>query len=288
VVAGSDPTSSVDVDLSGRVAFITGVARGQGRSHALALAKAGVDIVGLDICAQMPGVPYPLSTVDDLECTSKEIEALGRGAVLGVADVRDEASMSTVLDRGLEAFGRLDFVIANAGIMPIHGDSARTMGAWQDCLDVLLTGVVTTTELTYPHIVRYGRGGSIVFTGSMAALQPMIRTEARHTLGLLGYAAAKGALENVCRNYASLLARERIRVNVVHPTGVNTPMIDNDHFREAHSDVPGEDDQVLINAIPVHSIEAEDVSAFMVWLCSDASRYFTGNAVRLDAGASLR
>jgi SDR family mycofactocin-dependent oxidoreductase len=288
VVAGSDP-SSVDVsDRSARVAFITGVARGQGRSHALALAKEGVDIIGIDICAQMPGVPYPLSTIDDLERTSKEVEALGRRAVLGVADVRDGTSMSTVLDRGLAAFGRLDFVIANAGIMPIHGDSARTMRAWQDCLDVLLTGVVTTTELTYPHIVQHGGGGSIVYTGSMAALQPMIRTEARHTLGLLGYSAAKAALESVCRNYASLLARDRIRVNVVHPTGVNTPMIDNDHFREVHAVSSGDDDQVLINAIPVHSIEAEDVSAFMVWLCSDASRYFTGNAVRLDAGASLR
>jgi NAD(P)-dependent dehydrogenase (short-subunit alcohol dehydrogenase family) len=265
VVAGSDATSSVDVsDLSGRVAFITGVARGQGRSHALALAKAGVDIIGIDICAQIPGVPYPLSTVDDLERTSKEIEALGRGAVLGVADVRDRTSMSTVLDRALADFGRLDFVIANAGVMPIHGDSARTMRAWQDCLDVLHTGVVTTTELTYPHNVQHGGGGSIVFTRSMAALQPMIRTEARHTLGLLGYAAAKAALENVCRNYASLLARERVRVNVVRPSGVNTPMIDNDHFREVHSGGPGEDDQVLVNAIPVHSIEGEDVSAFMV------------------------
>lgn len=274
--------------LQGRVAFITGVARGQGRAHAIRFAEEGADIIGVDICAQMSNVDYPMATPADLEQTIKLVEGFGRRIVAGQGDVRDRESLEPVLDAGMAQLGRLDFVLANAGVMPIHGDLAMNMQAWHDCLDVLLTGVLNTVELTYPRLVAQGSGGSIVLTGSMAGVQPMMRTEGAHSPGLLGYSAAKAALVNLGRNYASILARHRIRVNVVHPTGVNTDMIHNEMIDTYHTSADLEDRQVLINAIPVSAVEPEDISNMMLWLCSDESRYFTGNAVRVDAGASLR
>jgi NAD(P)-dependent dehydrogenase (short-subunit alcohol dehydrogenase family) len=162
------------------------------------------------------------------------------------------------------------------------------MQTWHDCLDVLLTGVLNTVELTYPRIVQQGEGGSIVITSSMAGLMPMMRTEGAHTLGVLGYTSSKAALVAMARNYASFLAFHHIRVNTIHPTGVNTPMIQNDLLRDHFENANPEDLKVLVNAIPVDAVEAEDISNMVVWLCSEESRYFTGNAVRVDAGASLR
>lgn len=284
-------TSAADLSdgsLSGRVAFITGAARGQGRAHAVRLARSGADVIGVDVCAQIPTVLYPMSSPADLDATVAAVAATGRRMVAGVADVRDRESMRIVLEHGIEQLGRLDFVIANAGIMPIYGSSSRQMQAWHDCLDVLLTGVLNTVELTYPLLIEQDQGGSIVMTGSMAAVQPLVRTPARHTLGLLGYSAAKAALENLCRNYASRLAIHRIRVNTVHPTGVNTPMIRNELLAREHATADPDDMRTLVNALPVDAIEPEDVANLVHWLCSDASRFFTGNAVRLDAGANLR
>jgi SDR family mycofactocin-dependent oxidoreductase len=274
--------------LEGKVVFITGVARGQGRSHALRFAEEGADIIGVDICEQIPSVGYPLSSQADLKETASLVEALDRRIIVGQADVRDPAAMTTVLDKGMSELGRLDCVIANAGIMPIFGELSRQMQAWQDCLDVLLTGVLNTVELTYPRIIEQGRGGSIAITSSMAGLVPMMRTQGRHTLGLMGYSAAKAALVNLARNYASFLAFHNIRVNTVHPTGVNTPMIQNDMVAESFATADPEDSRALVNAMPVNAVEPLDISNVMLWLCSDESRYFTGNAVRLDAGADLR
>jgi SDR family mycofactocin-dependent oxidoreductase len=274
--------------LQGRVAFITGAARGQGRAHAVRFAQEGADIIGVDICSQMPNVGYSMATPSDLEQTAKLVEGLGRQMVTAGADVRDRESLDSALDVGMVELGRLDFVLANAGVMPIHGDLAESMQAWYDCLDVLLTGVLNTVESAYPRLVAQGEGGSIVLTGSMAGVQPMMRTQGAHSLGLLGYSAAKAGLVSLGRNYASILARHEIRVNIVHPTGVNTDMIHNEMIDTYHATADHEDLQVLINAIPVTAIEPEDVSNMMVWLCSDESRYFTGNALRVDAGASLR
>jgi NAD(P)-dependent dehydrogenase (short-subunit alcohol dehydrogenase family) len=152
----------------------------------------------------------------------------------------------------------------------------------------MLTGTLNTVETGYPYFVRQGEGGSIVLTGSMAALQPMIRTESGHTLGILGYGCVKAALINLARNYASFLAEHQIRVNTIHPTGVKTPMVENEmvstHFSSAHP----EDMKVLMNAIPVRAIEADDVADAVAWLCSDESRFYTGNSMPIDAGASLR
>jgi NAD(P)-dependent dehydrogenase (short-subunit alcohol dehydrogenase family) len=208
--------------------------------------------------------------------------------IAGKADVRDRASMAEVLDRGMAELGRLDYVIANAGVMPIWGEQAQTMGAWQTCLDILLTGVLNTVELTYPVIRDQGEGGSVIITSSMAALAPMMRTEESHTLGLLGYSAAKLGLVSLARNYASILARYRIRVNTIHPTGVDTPMINNDMSRSHFETATEEDRQVLVNAIPVTRVESLDIANTALWLCSDDSRYITGSIVRVDAGASLR
>jgi NAD(P)-dependent dehydrogenase (short-subunit alcohol dehydrogenase family) len=162
------------------------------------------------------------------------------------------------------------------------------MQAWQDCFDVLLTGVLNTVEATYPYLIEQGSGGSIVITSSMAGVRPMMRTLGGHTLGLLGYSAAKAALVNLMENYASILAFHKIRVNTVHPTGVNTPMILNDMCADRFATASEEDLKALVNAIPVDAVEAEDVANAVAWLCSDASRYFTGSSMRIDAGASLR
>jgi SDR family mycofactocin-dependent oxidoreductase len=272
--------------VAGKVAFITGAARGQGRSHAIRLAEEGADIIAVDLCEQMSSVDYPMSTKADLDETAKLVEALDRRIVVGQGDVRDIDSLKTVLDEGMSQLGRLDFVLANAGIMPVFGERADTMQAWQDCLDVLLTGVLNTVELTYPRLVEQGDGGSIVITSSMAAVVPMMRTSQAHTLGLLGYSAAKAALVNLTRNYASLLAFHRIRVNTVQPTGVNTPMIHNDMIDNYFATANPEDVLTLVNAIPVDAVEPVDISNAILWLCSDESRY--GNAMRLDARASLR
>jgi SDR family mycofactocin-dependent oxidoreductase len=274
--------------LQGKVVFITGLARGQGRSHAIRFAQEGADVIGVDLCRQIETVGYPMSTPEDLAVTVKEVESLDRRIIADRGDVRDIDSMRAVLDRGIAEFGRLDFVLANAGIMPTHEAPSRTMQAWHDTLDVLLTGVLNTVEATYPYMVEQGEGGSIVITSSMAGLMPMFSTESAKNFGILGYSAAKAALVNLARNYASLLARHRIRVNTVHPTGVHTPMIHNAMLDNYFATADPEDLQVLVNAIPVDAVDPVDISNAMLWLCSDESKYFTGNVVRIDAGASLR
>jgi SDR family mycofactocin-dependent oxidoreductase len=274
--------------LSGKVAFITGAARGQGRSHAVRFAEEGADIIGIDVCEPNPSVGYPMATPADLHETVKLVEKTGQRMVVGQADVRDRASLETVLVQGTGEFGRLDFVIANAGVMPVYGELANEMAAWQTCLDVMLTGVMNTVELTYPRLVDQGEGGSIAITGSMAGVKPMMRTSQAHTLGLLAYSAAKAALVNLARNYASFLAYHHIRVNVVQPAGVETPMIRNQMVDEYHKIANPEDGKCLVTAIPIIKLDPVDVSNMMVWLCSDESRYFTGHAIRIDAGADLR
>src|SRR5258708_6039937 len=198
--------------LQGKTAFITGVARGQGRAHAVKLASEGADIVGVDLCAQIGSVDYAMSTPDDLQETVKLVEEADRKMHARIGDVRDIESLRTAYQEGLEMFGHIDLVVANAGIMPIWGSGSDTMQAWHDCLDVLLTGVLNTVEVAYPRLLEQGTGGSIVVTSSMAAVAPMARTLAGRTLGLLGYGAAKAALLNLVQNYASILAYHNIRV----------------------------------------------------------------------------
>jgi SDR family mycofactocin-dependent oxidoreductase len=274
--------------LDRKVAFITGIARGQGRSHAVRFAEEGASIIGIDICGPVAAVEYPMPTADDLRETVTLVEKAGGRIVADVADVRDRESMRAVLDRGRAEFGRLDTVIANAGVMPVYGPSSDTGAAWQACLDVLLTGTMNTIELTFPILVDQGEGGSIVITSSMAALRPMMRTLSGRTLGVLGYSAAKAAVVNLARNYASILAEHRIRVNTVHPTGVRTPMVVNDMLETHFAEAQEQDLLALNNPIPVDLVEASDVTDTMVFLASDESKMITGSALAVDAGATLR
>jgi len=271
-----------------KVAFITGAARGQGRAHAIKLASEGADIIGLDICAQVDTVDYAMSTPDDLQETVELVEKQGRRMITKIGDVRDADALRSLYEEGLDTFGHIDLVVANAGIMPVWGQGSNTMQAWQDCLDILLTGVLNTVEIAYPRLLEQGTGGSIVITSSMAACQPMMRTLDGRTLGLLGYSAAKAALVNLAQNYASILGAHNIRVNTVHPTGVNTPMVDNDMVRDRMANVDPQDGLALVNALPVEFVEAEDIADAVLFLCSDESRYITGSSLRVDAGSSLR
>jgi SDR family mycofactocin-dependent oxidoreductase len=275
--------------FEGRVAVVTGAARGQGRSHAVRLAEEGADIIALDICEQIESVGAPMGTKADLEETAALVRGAGRRISVHQTDTRDRDAVQRSVDAGVDELGRLDFVLANAGILPNVGEIANSMQAWQDTIDVILTGTLNTLDATFPRLIAQGAGGSIVITGSMAAVQPMMRTVGGRTLGILGYSAAKAGLVSLTENYASILAEHRVRVNIVHPTGVNTPMIANPLSDEFRKDKAEADLQVLINAIPgVPAVEPGDITSMVLFLCSDEARYLTGSAFRVDAGASLR
>ena len=209
--------------LEGKVAFITGAARGQGRAHAVRLAADGANVIAIDLCDQIASVPYPLATADDLAATVKLVEDTGARIVAKQADVRERESLSAALQAGLDEFGRLDIVIANAGIAPMQsGDDG-----WRDVVDVNLTGTYNTIKVAIPAMVKQGTGGSIVLISSAAGLASVGSPDA----GSVGYAAAKHGVVGLMRVYANLLAQQNIRVNSIHPTGVETPMINNEFTR---------------------------------------------------------
>jgi SDR family mycofactocin-dependent oxidoreductase len=269
--------------LDGKVAFITGAARGQGRSHAVRLAEEGADIIALDICQSLDTLGYPLATPDDLAATVKLVEELDRRIIAREADVRDHAGTKRVLDEGLSEFGHVDIVVANAGIMPILGDKAKEDRAWLDAIDVMLTGVFYTIDSAVPSMVERGEGGSIVITSSTAGLKGLSKSVETATAGMLGYTAAKHGVVGLMRAYANALAPHRIRVNTVHPTGVNTPMVVNEGFGVFVTEHP-DAAAALQNPLPVELIEPVDISNAIVWLCSEDARYVTGVTLPVDAG----
>lgn len=273
--------------LDGKVAFISGGARGQGRSHALRLAREGADIVTFDICEQLESVPYPLGTEDDLDETVRQVESLGRKIVARKADVRDQIAVEKTLQEGLAEFGRVDIVLANAGIMPIVGPTSTRISAWHDTIDIMLTGVIHTIEAAVPTLVEQGDGGSIVITSSVAGLKGTARSLRTNTYGLLGYTAAKHGVIGIMRSYANALSGHSIRVNTIHPTGANTPMVVNDAFLGSADQFP-ELFEAMSNGLPVQLIEPVDVSNAIAWLVSDEARYVTGAVFPVDAGASIR
>jgi SDR family mycofactocin-dependent oxidoreductase len=264
--------------LEGKVAFITGAARGQGRAHAVRLASDGADIIAVDLCDQIASVPYPLATPDDLAATVKLVEDTGARIVASQADVRDRAALKTAVIDGVEQLGgRLDVVVANAGIAPMAGEDA-----WQDVIDVNLTGVFHTVDVAMRPMIKAGNGGSIVLTSSVAGLVGLSSPMA----GSIGYAAAKHGIVGIMRVYANLLATHSIRVNSVHPAGVKTPMIDNEFTRSwleglAQETQGGPD---MGNALPVQALDAEDIAAAVAFLASDEARYITGVTLPVDAG----
>jgi SDR family mycofactocin-dependent oxidoreductase len=264
--------------LDGKVAFITGAARGQGRAHAVRLASDGANVIAIDLCDQIASVPYPLATADDLAATVKLVEDTGARIVAKQADVRDRTSLQNALQAGLDEFGRLDIVIANAGIAPMQsGDDG-----WHDVIDVNLTGVYNTIQVSVPTMVKQDSGGSIVLISSSAGLAGVGSPDA----GSVGYAAAKHGVVGLMRIYANLLAKQSIRVNSIHPPGVDTPMINNTFIQEwlaklaAESDAP----QAMSNAMPVDVLQPEDIANAVAWLVSDQARYVTGVTLPVDAG----
>jgi (+)-trans-carveol dehydrogenase len=269
--------------VEGKTAFITGAARGQGRSHAVRLAEEGADIIAVDLCAQIDSVPFPMARPEDLEETVALVEALDRRIVAASADVRDQAALDRVLTEGLSAFGRLDIVCANAGIASHGALDAMSEQTWQDVIDVNLTGVWHTCKAAIPHIVAGGRGGSLILTSSTAGIKAI------PNLG--HYVAAKHGVVGLMRTLALELASEMIRVNSVHPTGVDTDMVHNADmyslllpgFENPTRELAGAVFQTR-NALPVPWVESRDISNAVLFLASDEARYITGVALPVDAG----
>jgi SDR family mycofactocin-dependent oxidoreductase len=266
--------------LDGKVAFITGAARGQGRSHAVRLAQEGADIIAVDIAAQIPSVRYPMPTPEELDQTVKEVEALDRRIVARRADVRDRAALEAAFEAGVAELGGVDIVLANAGIAPLSLDEEGN--AWQDVIDVNLTGVFNTVEVSRQALVDRG-GGAIVITSSTAGINGI----GGGGPGGLGYTASKHGVVGLMRSYANVLAPHNIRVNTVHPTGVNTPMIVNDVMAEFLATMP-DVGQALTNALPVDMLEPADISNAILWLVSDEARYVTGVTLPVDAGFTVK
>lgn len=267
-----------DGPLTGKVALITGAARGQGRAHALRLAADGAAIIAVDLCGQIASVPYPLATADDLAATVKLVEDTGARIVARQGDVRDPASLGAALRAGLDEFGRLDIVVANAGIAPMQAGAE----GWRDVIDVNLTGVYHTVEAAIPTMIDQGDGGVIVLISSAAGLAGIGSGDA----GSIGYAAAKHGLVGLMRVYANLLARYSVRVNSVHPAGVDTPMINNEFTRQWLAQLVAESGSPpdMGNALPVQVLQPDDVANAVAWLVSDQARYVTGIALPVDAG----
>lgn len=265
--------------LNGKVAFITGAARGQGRAHAVRLAEEGADIIGIDICDQIDTVAYPMATKDDLTETVSLVEKLGRRMEASVVDVRDADALADAVAHGVRELGRLDIVIANAGIMFQGLAPGRDHIAFRDAIDVMLVGVWNTIQATLPTLREQGDGGSIILISSVNGLKGMV---AGTNGGNFGYAAAKHGIVGLMRMYANLLAPEFIRVNTVHPTGVDTPMLVGFDTSMAAANPALADG--LGNPMPVGTIEARDVSNAVAWLVSDAARYVTGVTLPVDAG----
>jgi (+)-trans-carveol dehydrogenase len=275
--------------LDGKVALITGAARGQGRSHALRLAQEGCDIIALDGCATPGWLSYPLATEADLAQTVKEVEALDRRIIARKADIRDLGAVRGVLAEGIAEFGgRLDIVAANAAIISWPKDTWEIdVDEFRELIDVTLTGTFITVKAAVPHMIAAGHGGLIVLTSSGAAI-----TAGR---GLGDYKAAKNGVLALKDTLAYELAQHMIRVNAICPTAVDTPMIQNEKLRRAFRpdlEHPGRDDVkdgfAQMNLLPVPWVDPVDVSNAIVWLASDAARYVTGVTLPVDAGNHLK
>jgi (+)-trans-carveol dehydrogenase len=272
--------------LDGKVAFITGAARGQGRSHAITLAREGADIIAVDICQQASTVPYPMSTPDDLAETVKEVEALDRRIIAAQADVRDLARLTEVVNEGVAELGRLDIVLANAGISTPAPTLEMDELVWNEMIDINLTGQWKTIRAAVPHVIAGGRGGAVVITSSLAAIYANDNTA--------HYSAAKAGLVMLMKVLAKELAPHSIRVNTVHPTTVATDMILNEPtyrlFRPDLENPTRADFEVAartLNKLPVAALEPADISNAVLYLVSDAGRYVTGITHVVDAGGQL-
>ncbi|MBV9315498.1 MAG: mycofactocin-coupled SDR family oxidoreductase [Pseudonocardia sp.] len=276
--------------VAGKVAFISGIARGQGRSHAVGLAAEGADIIGIDLCEDIEINGYPLATDADLAETVKLVEAQGRRIVAIKADVRDVGAVRAAVDAGVAEFGRLDIVVAQAGICPLGGDLPAQ--AFADVVDVNLVGVINTVHATLPYL---SEGASIIAIGSLAALVPGSLDDPAAGPGGMGYSLAKRLVANYVNDLALCVGRSNIRVNAVHPTNCNTDMLNNAlMYAQFRPDLtnPTREDALsafpAMNLMPTPWVEPEDVSHAVLYLASDESRFVTGMQLRIDAGGYLK
>jgi SDR family mycofactocin-dependent oxidoreductase len=273
--------------FEGKVAFITGAARGQGRSHAVRFAEEGADIIAFDLCEQIDSVAYPMATPTDLDETVNLVEKTGRRIVAERGDVRDLDRLKTVVADGVAELGRIDFVLANAGIFPAAGAQRLEMAAFVDAVDVMLKGVYYTIVAALPELLRHRDGGVVVITSSAAGFKSVSSGFDMMSHGAAGYTAAKHGVIGVMRYYATSLAEKNIRVNSVHPGGVATPMIINEAMGRLIGDQPefGEAQQPKLSMPPM---EPEFVTDTMVYLCGQSGRYLTGVTLPLDGGLTLK
>ncbi len=274
--------------VEGKVAFITGAARGQGRAHAVRLAQEGADIIAVDICKQIDSVLVPLSTPEDLAETADLVKGHDRRIYAAEVDVRDYAALKAAVDTGVEQLGRLDIIVANAGI----GNGGQTLDKtsekdWTDMIDVNLGGVWKTVKAGVPHILAGGRGGSIILTSSVGGLKAYPHTG--------HYVAAKHGVVGLMRTFAVELGQHMIRVNSVHPTNVNTPLFMNEPTMKLFRpdlENPGPDDlkaiAQMMHTLPVGWVEPEDIANAVLFFASDESRYVTGVTLPIDAGSCLK
>jgi SDR family mycofactocin-dependent oxidoreductase len=265
--------------VEGKVAFITGAGRGQGRSHAIRLAEEGADIIAVDICRNYDTVGYGMSTEADLAQTAKDVEALDRRIVATRADVRDAAALKAAVDEGVAQLGRLDIVCANAGICTVQAWDEVTPAVWQDTLDTNLTGVWNTMVACTPHLIAAG-GGSIIATSSTAGIKGLPY--------FAPYVAAKHGVVGIARTMANELARHQIRVNTVHPTGVDTPMATGLGGLNPLIERDQNLGPIYMNTLPVETVDPRDISNAVLFLASDEARYVTGLEFTVDAGNTIR
>jgi SDR family mycofactocin-dependent oxidoreductase len=267
-------------ELDNTVAVITGAARGQGRSHAVALAEQGADIIAIDICADVDSIPYPLATTSDLEETARLVQGAGRRVVPVVADVRDLSALEAAVRDGIDELGDIDIVIANAGVVAIGDPQIRAEPVFTTIVDTNLKGVWHTMLATVPSIIRKGRGGSVVLVSSS---QGLIGRGGDGSAAMFAYAASKHGVVGLMRSAANAYAPHRIRVNSVNPGGVATPMIINDFVISGMTANPNPAvSQTLLPDVPL--VEAQDVTEAVLWLVSPRARYVTGITVPVDAG----
>lgn len=282
--------------MEGKVSFITGAGRGQGRAHAVKQASEGADIIAVDICADIRSVPYPMATWDDLQETKRLVEKTGRRCVAVKADVRDRGQLQAALDEGLAELGSLTTVCANAGVLPLAMGDPHPLD-FQDAVDVDLIGVMNTVAVSVPHLLPHGRRASIIITGSTAAQQPNSFNNPIMGPGGSGYSWAKTTLLTYTEQMAMHLAPHGVRVNAVHPTNCSTHLMHNDGiysvFRpDLETGSVSRDDFALAarayHAVPEPWIQPDEVADLVLYLASDESRSVTGDNIRIDLGVVIK
>lgn len=269
--------------FDGKVVYITGAARGQGRNHAIRFAKEGADVIAVDLCESLDTIDYPLATEDDLATTVAAVEDCGRRIVARKVDVRDLAGLSATVEEGVGELGRLDFAVANAGVGALSADLPDPVATFRDVVDINLTGVWNTMQSSLTALRDNEDGGAVVLVSSTAGL----RGNGGASAGGQAYTASKHAVVGLMRNFAVNYAADGIRVNTIHPTGVATPMIENEVMARLLREAP---DMIgaTSNLLPIPALQSDDISDAVLWLCSHEAQWITGVTLPVDAGFTAK